>query len=328
MPSAELRVLFRAPAGARRGFGHLVRCLSLARALEVRPLIALRGTSGARETALALGADVIANPRPSVIARLQPDVLIVDDPVASEGRAWIAAARRVGARVVSVHDLGLGCTDADLVIDGSITRTAKGPSLSLTGSRFAVLDLAVAALRHKGISKGRCAIGAQRVVIALGGGPHAVAARAIAREIVEGNPRADVRIAAGFVRRGRPLEANDRVSWVRPDQGLASELREADVAVVGGGVSLYEACALGVPTVTLPVVSGQVPTARAFARRGAVIAVPFKANPAVTASTVIRLLDNLRRRETLAQRSRALVDGQGAARAAAAVAALACRRVG
>ena len=40
---ADLRVLFRAPAGPRRGFGHLVRCRSLARALGVRPLIALRG---------------------------------------------------------------------------------------------------------------------------------------------------------------------------------------------------------------------------------------------------------------------------------------------
>ena len=39
----DLRILFRAPAGPRRGFGHLVRCRSLARALGVRPLIALRG---------------------------------------------------------------------------------------------------------------------------------------------------------------------------------------------------------------------------------------------------------------------------------------------
>ena len=43
----DLRILFRAAAGPRRGFGHLVRCRSLARALGVRPLVALRGGQGA-----------------------------------------------------------------------------------------------------------------------------------------------------------------------------------------------------------------------------------------------------------------------------------------
>ena len=46
---ADLRILFRAPAGARRGFGHLVRCRSLARALGVRPLISLRGGTAVQD---------------------------------------------------------------------------------------------------------------------------------------------------------------------------------------------------------------------------------------------------------------------------------------
>jgi len=53
--SSDLRVLFRAPAGPRRGFGHLVRSISLARAMGVRPLLCLRGPSEVQDTAVALG---------------------------------------------------------------------------------------------------------------------------------------------------------------------------------------------------------------------------------------------------------------------------------
>ena len=54
--------------------------------------------------------------------------------------------------------------------------------------------------------------------------------------------------------------------------GLHDELARAGVAVVGGGVSLYEACAHGVAAVGVPVVAAQRPTVAAFvtaARRAA-----------------------------------------------------------
>jgi len=51
-PSSDLRVLFRVAAGPRRGFGHLVRCISLARAMGIRPLLCLRGPATVVETAI------------------------------------------------------------------------------------------------------------------------------------------------------------------------------------------------------------------------------------------------------------------------------------
>src|SRR5687767_7184082 len=138
----DAKVLFVAAAGPRRGYGHLVRCVSFARALGVRPLLAIRGSQKVKEAALAFGADVLPDASPRVIRALRPDIVIVDDPVATAARRWMAAARRAGALVVSVHDLGIGCRESDLVIDGSITRTKRGRrgSRSLVGSRFALLD--------------------------------------------------------------------------------------------------------------------------------------------------------------------------------------------
>jgi UDP-2,4-diacetamido-2,4,6-trideoxy-beta-L-altropyranose hydrolase len=332
--SGDLRVLFRAPAGSRRGFGHLVRCLSLARALGVRPLIALRGSQSAADVALALGAELVASPSRRGMRALAPDVVVIDDPIAAHARRWIAAARRVGAMVVTIHDLGLGAPEGDLVIDGSITRTARGRkgSVTLAGSRFALLDPALrgpqgpaphatgrtGAARTFTVRENR----PKRVVISLGGGPHAETATAIADAITTADPRAEVRIVGGFVSPKPRKGESGRVRWTTSTNGLAPELAGADVAVVGGGMSLYEACAMGVPAVALPVVAAQTPTVNAFAQRGAAIAAR---RPTVAADAAVKLLNNPRQRAALARRSMQLVDGRGAWRAAAAVLQIAQR---
>lgn len=314
--SADLRVLFRAPAGAGRGFGHLTRSVALARALGVRPLVALRGGQKAREAALALGADVLPSATLQTLRAIRPDVVVIDDPVARDAERWTRAARRAGAVVVSVHDLGIGGRGADLAIDGSVTRQRKTGARGkvLAGTRFAVLD---PAMTRQPSGAGRAA----RVLIALGGGPHARRAQAIADRIAAADSGAEVRIAGGFV--SAAGQSSARVRWIGAPRGLAGELARATVAVVGGGVSLYEAAAMGVPVVTVPVVRSQVPTVVAFARRRAAVAVPYDATPADTADRVVRLLHDETLRRTLAKRSRQIVDGRGASRAAAAVMKLA-----
>src|SRR5688500_9482954 len=104
---AEARVLFVAAAGPRRGLPHLVQYLLLARAHGMRPLVAVPGPRQNAETALALGADVIAEATAAVIDTMQPDVLVVDDAVAAQTGSWIIAAQRAGALILDVNDLGL-----------------------------------------------------------------------------------------------------------------------------------------------------------------------------------------------------------------------------
>jgi spore coat polysaccharide biosynthesis predicted glycosyltransferase SpsG len=319
---AELRVLFRIAAGPRRGFGHLVRCLSLARAMGVRPLLCVRGPSAAIDTALSLGADVLTDGRPRSVDALRPDVLVIDDPVGSNARRWVAAGRRAGALVVTIHDLGLGYAGGDLVIDGSVARQAR-PSprrVTLRGARYAILDPSLPRTPRAAVDGGD-----RRVLVALGGGPRRAMALAIAKAIVAADPDARVRIAGGFSA-PRPAGTSAGISWISPSRGLGRELADATVAVVGGGVSLYEACAAGVTAVGVPVVRSQTPTVRAFTRKGAALGMPFGAPEHRTAAAVIGLLDHPRRRAVLARSAKALVDGRGAARAAAAVLSFAKRR--
>ena len=103
-----------------------------------------------------------------------------------------------------------------------------------------------------------------RVLVALGGGSHVKGvAQHLADAIYAVCPRAEILVASGFSRgRRKPLR---HARWLSTTDGLASALRECDVAVVAGGVTLYEACALGVPAVGLAVVPAQRRAIRAFA---------------------------------------------------------------
>jgi len=308
---ADLRILFRAPAGPRRGFGHLVRCRSLARALGVRPLVALRGGAAVKEAALALGCDVVHGGPTRLLRSLAPDVLVVDDPVTADARRWMAAGRRAGCLVVSVHDLGLGCLDADLVIDGSVTRNARARrGTTLAGPQFALLDPSL--LDEDEVRD------PYSVLVALGGGPRAELAIDIAEAIVDAVPRATVRVAGGFV--SAPARVREQITWIGPSGSLHNELARASVAVVGGGVSLYEACAKGTPAVGVPVVAAQRPTVAAFVKRGAARG---SARGPVSAKDVaeecVSLLSDAAMRRRLSRMGRQLIDGRGASRAAEAV---------
>jgi UDP-2,4-diacetamido-2,4,6-trideoxy-beta-L-altropyranose hydrolase len=319
IPCADLRVLFRAAAGPRRGFGHLVRCRSLARALGVRPLLAVRGGQAVIDTALALGCDVVDGSSPRMIARLQPDIVVVDDPIATNAGRWIASARRAGCLVVSIHDLGIGNTEADLVVDGSVTRNAKAVwGRTLAGSQYAVLDPVFA-----GKSVAPRTVRTPRVLVSLGGGPRAELASAIAAAIAEIEPNADIRVVGGFMS-GAVTTRNSRITWIETPRGLGDELARTDVAVLGGGVSLYEACARGVAAVGVPVVRAQEPTVRAFARVRAALAVPtVGTSPQIVAQRAARLLRDVGLRRKVSRRAQQIVDGRGASRVATAIAEMA-----
>lgn len=318
----SLRCLFCIAAGPRVGYGHLMRASALARCLDMEVAIALRGGRAARQAASAV-APLVDGPE----AWRTADVIVVDDPNHRAGARWVARARRAGLPVVSVHD-DIRVHDASVAVIGALGVPAPRTATPLLyGTRYYLLDPRIAGARH--LRADRAATPAPVVLIALGGGQHVVAvAQSLVDAILAHRPDADIQVAAGFAAGERPSLRGAR--WLRVRTGLTRALLAADAAIVAGGVTLYETCALGVPAVAMAVVPAQRPAIRAFARAGAVIDAgdvsSSRAAIAAAAAGVSRVLGNRRLRQSLARHARQLVDGQGAARVARSVRALVAER--
>lgn len=308
------RVIFRVAAGPRTGYGHLVRATVLARAMGVRATVSIRGGAQATQAAAGRGCRVVRGSASTVIRAARPDLLIIDDPSTIHASLWRRTAGRSGVPVASIHDIGLAYCGADLTIDGSVTRRGRRPrGPALLGPRYAILAPA---------RRGARAAGRLSVLIALGGGPRRGAALTMALAIRRLSPNAEIRIAGGFGGRA-PDALPPGVTWLGPRQRLSEELARAAVVVVGGGVSLYEACCVGVPAVAVGVVPAQRPTIREVVARGAALDGGRASTAARSASQVARLLADGQLRSRLSAAGRRLVDGNGARRVARALGNLA-----
>lgn len=322
------RVVFRVAAGPSVGFGHLMRARALARALDMDVAISLRGGRAARAAA-ELIAPVIDGAAALDTVLDAADVLVVDDPKFTEGRRWITRARRAGIPTVAVHDDG-AVHRADVVVCGALGIPApRTVSTLLHGPRFYLLDGRIAGARL--LRAAATDVSRPHIIIALGGGQHVVAvAQQLVDAIMARRPGADIVVAAGFSARKRP--ALRGASWLAARTGLTRALLDADVAIVAGGVTLYEACALGVPAVALAVVKEQRRAIRAFAREGAVLdagLVPSRKGAGAhagmsraVAARVMQLLTNRVLRAGTSANARRLVDGRGAFRVAQSIRAL------
>ena len=298
-----MRIVIRVGSGPRRGYGHVVRALRLARAVDARVWLSADGPVPPHgHPVRILGRGIRA------LDHLQPDLLVLDTPVQADGLQWLRAARRRGLATASIHDRGIAPLASDLAFDGSLAARGpvRGARRSLVGSRYMIVDPAVRRTGHQ--PQGR------RVVISLGGGSRRALAAATAARIAKHCPDTEIVIAAGFhdVAAARRSGA---VRWVGPQPSLVPLLASASVAVVAGGITLYEAAALGVPPVAVPVVEAQRPTVTAFAAAGAAVSSPT-GDPAGIADAVLALMARPALCRELSARGRTLVDGRGVERVA------------
>jgi spore coat polysaccharide biosynthesis predicted glycosyltransferase SpsG len=164
------------------------------------------------------------------------------------------------------------------------------------------------------------------VLVALGGGAHILqTVRPLVIALAAAHPDMEIRVAAGFAA-GERLAPPRAARVVSAPDGLADELARATVAIVAGGVTLYEACALGVPAVAAAVAASQVATVHAMARAGAARCggrLQTARDARRVARAAVALLADVSARRAMGRRGRQIVDARGAWRVAAAVRRLA-----
>jgi UDP-2,4-diacetamido-2,4,6-trideoxy-beta-L-altropyranose hydrolase len=340
------RILFVVDAGARVGGGHVMRSLTLARALEAQGAsFAFLGPPAAGEvletfapTAPRLAAaSGEARDLAAAVGREQFDAIVFDHYGLAERDH---AAMGQGRPVLVIDDLADRPLGADLVLDAGPERKAEdyggllpdrarlllGPSYAPVRPEFAALREPALAWRGEPV---------QRVLVAMGlTDVGAVTGRVVERLRPKiGDIGIDIVIGAsapsvpGLVKVAR---RDARLQLHIDTPHMARITAEADIAVGAPGSSTWERCTLGLPSVLVVLAENQKPAARAMAEREAALVVDAAAPDFEDAldRCVWKLLRDADLRRRLARQSAEICDGLGAGRTAQAFLQLIAARAG
>ena len=303
---------------ADEGRGHVARALALAEGLRSRSLTAtitcLRGRLTEREAARAAALDVaIVTDR----AAGNPAVLVVDLPDANE-----TVQRPSGSRLVVFDDRDRFRGEADLVIQpsqrawsgtGRAGRVLAGYDMIPLAGRIPELAATSARIETSSALAGR----RPRILVCFGGSDPSRVSERLVGALAGGGWDTTIVLGASYAGStdGWPIEP------VRDPPDLAERLAGCDVAVLGAGTMKFEAACLGRPAVLLAAADDQLPVGVAYGETGAALWLGDgrTIEPDTVAAAIQSLLDDAGRRRTMAAAGRALVDGRGALRIAAAV---------
>ncbi|HEV7750771.1 MAG TPA: hypothetical protein VGO71_04480 [Baekduia sp.] len=291
------RLAFRCDGGDRVGAGHVARCLPLARALadDGHAPTFCGAYDGLAAWLLERSGLPVA---PAAALDDQSwDAAVIDSYTLTEDEIC-AVARRLPVATIGEANR---CADHGVLIDPHLDRRGEAPTdRLLPGPEYALVDPGFAAARRDRSGP------VQTVLVTVGGGS---AGRALVHDAVAvvraTFPDARILTAGG-------LELPGAEALPFPGT-LLDVVGDVDVAVSAAGTTAYELAAAGVPAVIVAVADNQrrvVEGARAagFALAGDDLdgAVAQLADPAV--------------RARLQEAGPSIVDGRGAARAAAALA--------
>lgn len=342
-----MKVLFRADASDKLGFGHIARCLTLAEALQstgVTCAFACRALPGdAIELLLSnhfdvyrLREDTEVEQTLQIVNDLDVDWLVVDHY--GLDHEFEAKFGDRGIKVLVIDDLADRSHDADALLDQNLGQVADayrdlvpqrcnvliGPRYALLRPQFSALRLTQSRADKQSTSK--------QVLITMGGTDPANATGQILT-FLAAQPELLGTLHSITVIMGSTAKWLDDVeaiaySYPVPVQikvavsDMAREMIAADIAIGAGGTTSWERCCLGLPSVVFALADNQKPIARALDFHGAARFVGDIDSEDWKDRLVTSLRDLLTDSSQLtamSDRAYALVDGRGTARLASEV---------
>lgn len=305
---AQRRIALRCDGDERIGAGHVARCLPLAGAFSARGHEAvLVGNYTGLAAWMIAGAGVRAD-RPSLtstgVRASDWDAAVFDSYDLDAEELCSVACKLPSAFMAEA----VRCPTAGVHIDYHPGhRPRSDTAAALAGPAYTPVDPRFA--EHR-----RARDGAVRAALVTVGG--SAAAHRIVSPVISALrgalPGVRIHVASGAL---HGAAAEDLVEMPYP-ASLLDGIDEIDIAVTAAGLTASELAAAGIPSVLVAVAPNQERVVRGFAAARAGIPVLADDPPQVLMDAVARLADPAERAR-LAAAAPALVDGRGAARAAA-----------
>lgn len=335
-------IFIRADANSHIASGHIMRCLTIAGSLRQNGCqVSFLVSDAASEEALRIRGESSAvclhgnyknleEELPTLLPLLKeqkPDCFLLDSYYASS--LYMESVRAL-CRLVYLDDLQAFDYPADLIINYDLTADAamyKGTP-SLTGSAYAPLRKQFENVSYEVREE------VSSILISTGGSDNYGAAAWIFQTLFESecfaSPSITWHILTGSLNPHKKelyaLSARHPQIMLHENiTEMAALLSSCDLAFSAGGTTLFELCAVGVPTVSFAISDEQHPCVQSFAKAGAI---PFAGDVWEGKHFLQNLLSegqhmaqNPNRRRHLSAFMRQLIDGKGADRIARAITA-------
>jgi spore coat polysaccharide biosynthesis predicted glycosyltransferase SpsG len=321
----RLRLLLRLDANATTGLGHGVRTAGIVAAMPQAHDIIVVGEGDALATlfpnATVINRAVGARELAELARASNVDGVIVDLP-SYTNEVWDSADFS-GKPLVLIDDWG-GPMKADLIVSGAISEQSHSyPNTErvLHGPQYCLIRPVFGGTPWRNPNR-------TSVTLVAGSGPEArdwvdlVTSDQIDRSawsrftVVVGQTFMDI---DGLAWRCQNIGAILKTGLAA--QQLADLLAASHVALVTGGMIVYEALAVGVPTVVFPQIPNLAPEAAWFAAQGCIhnLGPENGMKAEVVSGAVTRLLKDRALAKDMASRGRQIIDGQGMIRVATAI---------
>jgi len=319
-------VVFRADASARIGAGHVMRCLTLAEALnehgwhcsfacgeETVDTVPLLGRSNHRLIELGADSDI--------------DLLVVDhyrlDAVFEE------SCRAFAKRILVIDDLADRSHDCDLLLDQTFGREAveyadlvPADCTVLTGSKYALVRSMFRSARPEALER-RAADGeVRRVLVSLGStDPYNVTSMVLRSLSGLSNPvKVDVVLGGNAPHLKNVQALAESLSLdisIHVDCGdMAGRIQGADLAIGAAGSSSWERCCLGLPTLMVIIAANQERIAAGLDGAGAAVNLgqAHEINERQIAMAIENMMKAPEKLKNMSAKASALCDGRGTER--------------
>ena len=235
-------------------------------------------------------------------------------------------------RIVTIDDLANRPHDCDLLLDQTFGRRESdyrpwvpGGCRLLLGPDFALLRDDFLALRPNSLVR-REQFGLKRILVSMGGTDPNDVATTVVRGILESGLSVDVDVVLGAATASPALASavegcGKRVRLLPRVANMAELMAAADLAIGAGGVTSWERCCMGLPTLLIVTADNQELIAARLAEAGAARILGWHADvrPENIAVAVRELRDDPAALAGMSAAAREICDGKGVDRVFAAV---------
>ena len=330
-----MKIGIRVDGGENIGMGHIQRCLALAQQLKKRNteviFIFLKNEivkekiekEGFGEIELKeridLKEDLIKTSK--IIKEESIDILITDSYKFNQD--YLVEIKKKTPFLISIDDLGKFSFPSDIVINQNIYakslnyRSLNGKTKFLLGPKYALLREEFTNVKERKIEEK-----IQNLLITLGGEDRFNLSPKILKVLDKIEEDFGITVIIGpFFKNLTQIEKvikkmKKKVNLIHNPFSISKLMLSSDLAISGGGITLYELAATSTPALSICLADNQLKSIKRMERKGMIIGLGWGNRFAEEEfrQNLSTLCNNFELRKKMCQKGQKLVDGKGAQR--------------